>query len=138
MGIDSHLSTCVDTQSPKYLEMAQGHISLSMAGSKKNKWEKQPSPWRFGIRSNEGGADGGSTELRCAGVGVRRRARGRLLHTYAARLRSGPRELRGGAGTYAQHVGECAHAHPAGPLAAPAREHARAETLRHGASLAPY
>jgi hypothetical protein len=31
MGIDSHLSTCVDTQSPKYLEMAQGHISLSVA-----------------------------------------------------------------------------------------------------------
>jgi hypothetical protein len=30
MGIDSHLSTCVDTQSPKYLEMAQGHISLSI------------------------------------------------------------------------------------------------------------
>jgi hypothetical protein len=30
MGIDSHLSTCVDTQSPKYLEMAQGHISLSL------------------------------------------------------------------------------------------------------------
>jgi hypothetical protein len=29
MGIDSHLSTCVDTQSPKYLEMAQRHISLS-------------------------------------------------------------------------------------------------------------
>jgi hypothetical protein len=29
MGIDLHLSTCVDTQSPKYLEMAQGHISLS-------------------------------------------------------------------------------------------------------------
>jgi hypothetical protein len=29
MGIGSHLSTCVDTQSPKYLEMAQGHISLS-------------------------------------------------------------------------------------------------------------
>jgi hypothetical protein len=29
MGIDSHLSTCVDTQSPKYLEMAQGYISLS-------------------------------------------------------------------------------------------------------------
>jgi hypothetical protein len=29
MGIDSHLSTCVGTQSPKYLEMAQGHISLS-------------------------------------------------------------------------------------------------------------
>jgi hypothetical protein len=30
MGIDSHLSTCVDTQSPKYLEIAQGHISLSI------------------------------------------------------------------------------------------------------------
>jgi hypothetical protein len=29
MGINSHLSTCVCTQSPKYLEMAQGHISLS-------------------------------------------------------------------------------------------------------------
>jgi hypothetical protein len=31
MGIDLHLSTCVGTQSPKYLEMAQGHISLSLA-----------------------------------------------------------------------------------------------------------
>jgi hypothetical protein len=30
MDIDSHLNTCVDTQSPKYLEMAQGHISLSV------------------------------------------------------------------------------------------------------------
>jgi hypothetical protein len=30
MGIDLHLNTCVDTQSPKYLEMAQGHISLSL------------------------------------------------------------------------------------------------------------
>jgi hypothetical protein len=29
MGTDSQLSTCVGTQSPKYLEMAQGHISLS-------------------------------------------------------------------------------------------------------------
>jgi hypothetical protein len=29
MVINSHLSTCVGTQSPKYLEMAQGHISLS-------------------------------------------------------------------------------------------------------------
>jgi hypothetical protein len=27
--MNSHLSTCVGTQSPKYLEMAQGHISLS-------------------------------------------------------------------------------------------------------------
>jgi hypothetical protein len=26
----AHLSTCVDIQSPKYLEMAQGHISLSV------------------------------------------------------------------------------------------------------------
>jgi hypothetical protein len=30
MSIDSHLSTCVCTESPKYLEMAQGHISLSV------------------------------------------------------------------------------------------------------------
>jgi hypothetical protein len=29
MSINSHLSTCVGTQSPKYLEMTQGHISLS-------------------------------------------------------------------------------------------------------------
>jgi hypothetical protein len=29
MYINSHLSPCVCTQSPKYLEMAQGHISLS-------------------------------------------------------------------------------------------------------------
>jgi ribonuclease HI len=29
MSINSHLSTCVGTQLPKYLEMAQGHISLS-------------------------------------------------------------------------------------------------------------
>jgi hypothetical protein len=28
--IDQHKSTCVGTQSPKYLEMAQGHISLSL------------------------------------------------------------------------------------------------------------
>jgi hypothetical protein len=33
MGINSHLSTCVGTQSPKYLEMAQGHISLSEIGN---------------------------------------------------------------------------------------------------------
>jgi hypothetical protein len=33
MGINSHLSTCVGTQSPKHLEMAQGHISLSGIGS---------------------------------------------------------------------------------------------------------
>jgi hypothetical protein len=29
MYINSHLGPCVCTQSPKYLEMAQGHISLS-------------------------------------------------------------------------------------------------------------
>jgi hypothetical protein len=39
MGIDSHLSTCVDTQSPKYLEMAQGHISLSQASIKMSRFE---------------------------------------------------------------------------------------------------
>jgi hypothetical protein len=31
MYINSHLGPCVCTQSPKYLEMAQGHISLSAA-----------------------------------------------------------------------------------------------------------
>jgi hypothetical protein len=31
MSINSHLSTCVGNQSPKYLEMAQGHISLSIS-----------------------------------------------------------------------------------------------------------
>jgi hypothetical protein len=30
MSINSHLRTCVGTQSLKYLEMAQGHISLSV------------------------------------------------------------------------------------------------------------
>jgi hypothetical protein len=33
MSINSHLSTCVGTQSPKYLEMTQGHISLSVTSS---------------------------------------------------------------------------------------------------------
>jgi hypothetical protein len=33
MGIDLHLSTCVGTQSPKYLEMARRHISLSLSYS---------------------------------------------------------------------------------------------------------
>jgi hypothetical protein len=37
MGIDSHLSTCVGTQSPKYLEKAQGHISLSQTGKVKSR-----------------------------------------------------------------------------------------------------
>jgi hypothetical protein len=32
MGIDSHLSTCVGTQSPKYLEMAQGHTVCQRRG----------------------------------------------------------------------------------------------------------
>jgi hypothetical protein len=38
MGIYSHLSTCVGTQSPKYLEMAQGHISLSRCGRVREIW----------------------------------------------------------------------------------------------------
>jgi hypothetical protein len=29
MYINSQLSTCVGTQSPKFIEMAQGHTSLS-------------------------------------------------------------------------------------------------------------
>ena len=33
MYINSHLGPCVCTQSPKYLEMAQGHISLSGGGA---------------------------------------------------------------------------------------------------------
>jgi hypothetical protein len=41
MSINSHLSTCVGTQSPKYLEMAQGHISLSPAASPW--WARPPS-----------------------------------------------------------------------------------------------
>jgi hypothetical protein len=40
MGIDLHLSTCVGTQSPKYLEMAQRHISLSKGDKKKKKMKK--------------------------------------------------------------------------------------------------
>jgi hypothetical protein len=31
--MNSHLSTCVGTKSPKYLEMVQGHISLSGGGN---------------------------------------------------------------------------------------------------------
>jgi hypothetical protein len=42
MGMNSHLSTCVDTQSPKYLEMAQGHISLSVSYSPASSREQQP------------------------------------------------------------------------------------------------
>jgi hypothetical protein len=40
MGIDSHLSTCVGTQSLKYLEMAQGHISLSAVLLQNSRWSK--------------------------------------------------------------------------------------------------
>jgi hypothetical protein len=32
MGIDLHLSTCVGTQSPKYLEMAQGTFPFQLVG----------------------------------------------------------------------------------------------------------
>jgi hypothetical protein len=38
MSINSHLSTCVGTQSPKYLEMAQGHISLSDLPTNRHTW----------------------------------------------------------------------------------------------------
>jgi hypothetical protein len=38
MYINSHLSPCVCTQSPKYLEMAQGHISLSRTSSSVASW----------------------------------------------------------------------------------------------------
>src|SRR5688572_18579537 len=44
MGIDSHLSTCVGTQSPKYLEMAQGHISLSQGGGQLRHLTSRPNP----------------------------------------------------------------------------------------------
>jgi hypothetical protein len=49
MGIDSHLSTCVDTQSPKYLEMAQGHISLSPAQYKQNQTCQHDDKYSVGI-----------------------------------------------------------------------------------------
>jgi hypothetical protein len=42
MGIDSHLSTCVGTQSPKYLEMAQGYISLSPPPSDLDRTTRTP------------------------------------------------------------------------------------------------
>jgi hypothetical protein len=42
MGIDLHLSTCVGTQSPKYLEMAQGHISLSVFRLRLKKYRFRP------------------------------------------------------------------------------------------------
>jgi hypothetical protein len=38
MSIFSHLGPCVCTQSPKYLEMAQGHISLS---GREFKWDEK-------------------------------------------------------------------------------------------------
>jgi hypothetical protein len=45
MSIFSHLGPCVCTQSPKYLEMAQGHISLSPSPSAiaVEKWDPSPS-----------------------------------------------------------------------------------------------
>jgi hypothetical protein len=39
--MNSHLSTCVGTQSPKYLEMAQGQISLSSALQKQKQARKK-------------------------------------------------------------------------------------------------
>jgi hypothetical protein len=60
MGIDSHLSTCVCTQSPKYLEMAQGHISLSK-----------------GPKLEEGGED-------LKGVPIKREVTHKLVHGRAS------------------------------------------------------
>jgi hypothetical protein len=40
MYINSQLSTCVGTQSPKYIEMAQGHISLSLASLSREEYNK--------------------------------------------------------------------------------------------------
>jgi hypothetical protein len=52
MYINSHLGPCVCTQSPKYLEMAQGHISLS-------RYEQPPT--LEGLRGDE--TPGGSPTL---------------------------------------------------------------------------
>jgi hypothetical protein len=63
MGIDLHLNTCVDTQSPKYLEMAQGHISLSdgpslvLASSFEVEILLSVPPSEAGLDSAEGGDD---------------------------------------------------------------------------------
>jgi hypothetical protein len=63
MGIDSHLSTCVGTQSPKYLEMAQGHISLSTTaapstwaapGPPRGQWRRYTPRWRQWVRTPMG------------------------------------------------------------------------------------
>jgi hypothetical protein len=48
MSLNSHLSTCVGTQSPKYLEMAQGHISLSVTHLPRDGQSQTPLPRRRG------------------------------------------------------------------------------------------
>jgi hypothetical protein len=61
MGIDLHLSTCVGAQSPKYLEMAQRHISLSPVQDARvlatgkieaNWWRWRPN-WRWRMPESE-------------------------------------------------------------------------------------
>jgi hypothetical protein len=56
MGIDLHLSTCVDTQSPKYLEMAQRHISLSVLTARR---------WADGTSDSEQSLSGAHRIVRC-------------------------------------------------------------------------
>jgi hypothetical protein len=58
MGIDSHLSTCVGTQSPKYLEMAQRHISLSRLGRLGPKKGGRARGWAAAGPTREGGEGG--------------------------------------------------------------------------------
>jgi hypothetical protein len=110
MGIDSHLSTCVGTQSPKYLEMAQGHISLS--GNEMRGEEEDLCEWgggrgererererRFGggltSGPHQGGGDGGSTTRAEHARGERGRG-GWLGH------QMGPKRGRGAAGPPSQ------------------------------------
>jgi hypothetical protein len=72
MGIDLYLSTCVDTQSPKYLEMAQGHISLSSRRAKLEEAKPSPRSSCLGVGGGEEGA--GSTQISAKGNGKRLRS----------------------------------------------------------------
>jgi hypothetical protein len=54
MGMDSHLSTCVGTQSPKHLEMAQGHISLSAVRACTNPALRRPALLIVPSQAHEG------------------------------------------------------------------------------------
>jgi hypothetical protein len=55
ISMNSHLSTCVGTQSPKYLEMAQGHISLS--GTQKIALDLGREKFTVTVGMEEGGDD---------------------------------------------------------------------------------